>query len=83
MRRRPTCIATGALSCVRNPKTVAKMWRDICVANREALLAELDGYLATLGTLRQLIDAGDGAGLEAVFARTSQARTDWAKQQEK
>jgi prephenate dehydrogenase len=30
-----------------------------------------------------LIDAGDGAGLEAVFVRTSQARTDWAKQQEK
>nr|WP_084072829.1 prephenate dehydrogenase/arogenate dehydrogenase family protein [Pandoraea pulmonicola] len=60
-----------------------EMWRDICVANRDALLAELDGYLATLGTLRQLIDAGDGAGLEAVFARTSQARTDWAKQQER
>ncbi|VVE25487.1 prephenate dehydrogenase [Pandoraea nosoerga] len=60
-----------------------EMWRDICVANRDALLAELDGYLATLGALRQLIDAGDGAGLEAVFARTSQARTDWAKQQEK
>ncbi|MCI3203944.1 MULTISPECIES: prephenate dehydrogenase/arogenate dehydrogenase family protein [Pandoraea] len=60
-----------------------EMWRDICVANRDALLAELDGYLATLGALRQLIDAGDGAGLEAVFARTSQARTEWAKQQEK
>ncbi|UVA80787.1 prephenate dehydrogenase [Pandoraea commovens] len=60
-----------------------EMWRDICVANRDALLSELDGYLATLGSLRQLIDAGDGAGLEAVFARTSQARTDWAKQQEK
>ncbi len=60
-----------------------EMWRDICVANRDALLAELDGYLATLGALRQLIDAGDGAGLEAIFARTSQARTDWAKQQEK
>ncbi|VVE68011.1 prephenate dehydrogenase [Pandoraea anapnoica] len=60
-----------------------EMWRDICVANRDALLAELDGYLATLGSLRQLIDAGDGTGLEAVFARTSQARTDWAKQQEK
>ncbi|VVE69611.1 prephenate dehydrogenase [Pandoraea captiosa] len=60
-----------------------EMWRDICVANRDALLAELDGYLATLGSLRQLIDAGDGAGLEAVFARTSRARTDWAKQQEK
>ncbi|EON14971.1 MULTISPECIES: prephenate dehydrogenase/arogenate dehydrogenase family protein [Pandoraea] len=60
-----------------------EMWRDICVANREALLAELDGYLATLGTLRELIDTGDGAGLEAVFARASRARTDWAKQQEK
>lgn len=60
-----------------------EMWRDICVANRDALLAELDGYIATLGSLRQLIDAGDGAGLEAVFARTSRARTDWAKQQEK
>ncbi|GAB3626330.1 prephenate dehydrogenase [Pandoraea terrae] len=60
-----------------------EMWRDICVANRDALLTELDGYLATLGALRTAIAAGDGAGLEAVFLRASQARTQWAKQQEK
>lgn len=60
-----------------------EMWRDICVANRDALLVELDAYAATLADLRKLIDATDGQGLEAVFARASTARSDWAKQQEK
>ncbi|CAB3763917.1 prephenate dehydrogenase [Paraburkholderia solisilvae] len=54
-----------------------EMWRDICIANRTALLEELDGYTAVLAALRAAIEAGDGAALEAVFARSRAARTDW------
>ncbi len=55
-----------------------EMWRDICIANREALLAELDAYVAELGRLREDLAAGDGDALAAVFARARAARTAWA-----
>lgn len=54
-----------------------EMWRDICLANRDALVDELDGYLAVLGELRAALVAGDGATLEAVFARSRDARMQW------
>jgi hypothetical protein len=54
------------------------MWRDICVANRHSLLAELDAYLSELAYLRALLLAGDGPALEAVFDEASRARNEWA-----
>lgn len=54
-----------------------EMWRDVCLANREALVDELDGYTAVLARLRAAIVAGDGAELEAVFARSREARSQW------
>ena len=50
-----------------------EMWRDICLANRDALLAELDAYLAQVNQVREAIANGDGAELERVFeiARTA------------
>ena len=53
------------------------MWRDICLANRAALLAELDAYTAVLARFRAAIDASDGAALEAAFARSRVARNEW------
>ena len=41
------------------------MWRDIALANRDALLAEIDAYRAQLDRIAALIGAGDGAALEA------------------
>jgi prephenate dehydrogenase len=43
------------------------MWRDICLDNRDDVLAAIDEFLAEAGHLRALIAAGDGAGLEAAF----------------
>lgn len=54
-----------------------EMWRDIALANREALLAELEAYIAELEQIRGLLARGDAAGLEAIFQRASQARKDW------
>jgi len=55
-----------------------EMWRDICVANRSALLSDLDAYLIVLQELRQGIAEGDTAGLQAVFGRASAARETWS-----
>ena len=38
------------------------MWRDICIANRDALLAALDGYLPSWKRLRGMARCGDGRG---------------------
>lgn len=56
-----------------------EMWRDICLANGEALLVELDQYVAELAQLRRLLAARDGAGLEAVFDNARRARNAWAE----
>ncbi len=54
-----------------------EMWRDVCLANRDALLAALDDYLEELERLRGMIDASDGPGLEARFASARAARAKW------
>lgn len=54
-----------------------EMWRDICIANKEALLREINTYEAVLGHLKAQIKAGDGAALERIFARASDTRLKW------
>lgn len=58
-----------------------EMWRDICLANRDAILAELDAYAEELNEIRQLIATGDGDGLATLFAHARNARNTWAEKQ--
>ncbi|VWB94972.1 prephenate dehydrogenase [Burkholderia lata] len=69
--------AGGFRDFTRIAASSPEMWRDVCVANRAALLDELDGYTRVLTRLRAAIDAGDGAALEAVFTRSRAARKAW------
>ncbi|OIO79857.1 MAG: prephenate dehydrogenase [Hydrogenophilaceae bacterium CG1_02_62_390] len=55
-----------------------EMWRDIALANREALAAELDAYVSRLSRLRDALMAGDGQTLFDTFIRASKARGNWA-----
>ncbi|NIR59181.1 MAG: prephenate dehydrogenase/arogenate dehydrogenase family protein [Gammaproteobacteria bacterium] len=50
------------------------MWRDICLANREAVLAALGGFEADLQAVTRAVEAGDGPALEALFRRAKAAR---------
>ena len=50
------------------------MWGDVCIANREALAAELRGYRALLDELQVALDAGDGAAIEAIFRVAAECR---------
>lgn len=56
-----------------------EMWRDISLANQAALLDEIDAYQAQLSHVRELLQTQDGAGLQQLFERASQARNAWAR----
>jgi prephenate dehydrogenase len=51
-----------------------RMWRDVCIANRDALAAELQGYRRLLDELQAALEAGDAAALEAVFTAAAECR---------
>ncbi|WP_085315598.1 prephenate dehydrogenase [Derxia lacustris] len=51
-----------------------EMWRDICIANKPALLRELVAFEQELALLRRLIDNGDTAGVEREFALAREIR---------
>jgi prephenate dehydrogenase len=57
-----------------------EMWRDIALANRAALLAELDAYQGVLGVLRAALERADGAALMSVFEAARAARRAWEGQ---
>ncbi len=69
--------AGGFRDFTRIASSHPEMWRDICVANRGPLLAELDRYAAKLAALRPLVESGDGAALERVFGEARAARERW------
>ncbi|KPQ31121.1 bifunctional prephenate dehydrogenase/3-phosphoshikimate 1-carboxyvinyltransferase [Halomonas sp. hl-4] len=50
------------------------MWRDIFIANRQAVLTSLDEFEAGLARLRDAVERGDSDALIATFDRASHAR---------
>jgi prephenate dehydrogenase len=54
-----------------------EMWRDICVANKTAILKELDNYLVLTKNLREMIAKEDSDALLKAFTRASAERQKW------
>ncbi|NJD23991.1 MAG: prephenate dehydrogenase/arogenate dehydrogenase family protein [Betaproteobacteria bacterium] len=73
-----TFAASGFRDFTRIAASHPEMWRDICLANREALLVELDSYRAQLDELRLALAGNDGERLEEIFGIARQARREWA-----
>jgi len=67
--------AGGFRDFTRIASSHPEMWRDICIANRAALLKEVDAFLVELVKTRVLLASADSAGLESLFA-TARARRD-------
>ncbi|MDA8646445.1 bifunctional prephenate dehydrogenase/3-phosphoshikimate 1-carboxyvinyltransferase [Porticoccaceae bacterium] len=55
------------------------MWRDIALANREAILTVLDDVMGNFTALRTAIDQGDSDYLIDVFTRAREARNHFGK----
>ena len=69
--------ASGFRDFTRIAGSSPEMWRDISIANRTALLVEIDEYLVRLQAVRAMIAAGDAAALDMVFANARDARRAW------
>ncbi len=67
--------AGGFRDFTRIASSHREMWRDICVANRIALLQELDAYMLELMRARVLLAGADAEGLQQLFS-TARARRD-------
>ncbi|MGL4766819.1 MAG: prephenate dehydrogenase [Formosimonas sp.] len=57
-----------------------EMWRDVCLANKEAVLRELDGYLAHAQQLREVIAREDAQAMLEQFTKASEKRLAWGKE---
>jgi prephenate dehydrogenase len=72
--------ASGFRDFTRIAASSPEMWRDICLANREALLRELLQYAGELHGLYQALEQGDAAKLEEVFSEARKVRSAWQQQ---
>ena len=73
--------ASGFRDFTRIAASSPEMWRDICLANRDALLIELQQYAAELYILHQALQANDAAKLEEVFSLAREVRSAWPPRQ--
>ena len=69
--------AGGFRDFTRIASSHPEMWRDICIANSDRILDELRRYRKKLDALGKLLEAGDGAALEKLFAEARAARDKW------
>lgn len=64
----------GLRDTTRIAASSPEMWRDICLWNRENLITLIETYETHLGRFKQMIQAGDGPGLEQAMERAKQLR---------
>lgn len=72
--------ASGFRDFTRIAASSPEMWRDICLANREALISELDRYMNELEDIRKALDEQDAGMLEEIFSEARQVRSNWTQQ---
>jgi prephenate dehydrogenase len=76
-----TFAASGFRDFTRIAASHPEMWRDICLANRSALLEEITRYQQEIESLKTALLTHDGAQLEARFGLARTARRAWAQTQ--
>jgi prephenate dehydrogenase len=71
--------ASGFRDFTRIAGSSAEMWRDIALANREALLADIEAYQQQLTELSRSLRQADGAEIERLFEAARSARNAWMR----
>ena len=69
--------ASGFRDFTRIASSSPEMWHDIALANRSALLLELEAYQTQLTQLQEALLSMDSAALRNIFSTAQQARSDW------
>jgi prephenate dehydrogenase len=73
----PQLCATGFSDTTRIASGSPEMWRDICLANKEALDQALSVYIERLKQFQTTLQAEDGEALEQILNRAKQRRDGW------
>ena len=66
--------AGGLRDFTRVASSDPQMWHDICLANRDAMVAAIERFRAELDQLTDAIRSGDGELVRSVFARAKSIR---------
>ena len=69
--------ASGFRDFTRIAGSSPEMWRDICSANAEQLLRDIDVYQRALTVLANHIRSGEMEQVEAIFSAAAKARNAW------
>ncbi|MBI5438296.1 MAG: prephenate dehydrogenase/arogenate dehydrogenase family protein [Nitrosomonadales bacterium] len=72
--------ASGFRDFTRIASSSPEMWRDICMANRDALLDELGRYMEELESLHEALAEADTERLEQTFRTARELRSGWKEQ---
>lgn len=66
--------AAGFYDFTRIASSDAEMWRDICITNRDQVLAALDGFRDQIDAIRDDVEKSDQAGILSYFGQAKAAR---------
>lgn len=72
--------ASGFRDFTRIAASSPEMWRDICMANRAALLDELGSYMQELEAIHQALSDGNADQLQEIFSLAREVRGNWTQQ---
>lgn len=72
--------AGGFRDFTRIASSDPQMWHDICIANRDALVAALDHFQADLGVAVEAIRDGDSKTIKELFTRAKRLRDRYAQE---
>jgi len=72
--------ASGFRDFTRIAASSPEMWRDICLANRDALLDELGSYMEELEIIHEALAEGDADKLQEIFSLARDLRGKWTQQ---
>ena len=72
--------ASGFRDFTRIAASSPEMWRDISLANRDALLREIEQYAAELYKIHQALEQRDAGKLEEIFSLARKVRSNWTQQ---
>ncbi|GAB4117588.1 MAG: hypothetical protein Fur0026_05930 [Sideroxydans sp.] len=72
--------ASGFRDFTRIAASSPEMWRDISLANRDALLQEVKRYADELYVIHQALQNNDAAKLEEIFSVARAVRSNWTQQ---
>jgi prephenate dehydrogenase len=71
--------ASGFRDFTRIAASSPEMWRDICLANRDALLDELGRYRQELENIHTALAEVDADKLEKIFSLAREVRSAWTQ----